>query len=218
MKLLLTSGGLTNGSISKALFELVGKPPEETSLVFVPTAANLIEEDKKWLIDNLIAFRNHNYKSIDIVDIASVPRDSWMRRFQDANVICFGGGNENYLAKVLQETGVAEVLPELLKSRVYMGISAGSMVAGVFAEINTINQLIYPEESWPRLTDKTLGLVNINFLPHLNSEYFKSARKKNIQNATGFTAPVYALDDQSALKVVDGKVEVVSEGEYLEFN
>ena len=46
MKLLLTSGGLTNKSIVKALFDLVGKKPEDTSLVFIPTASNVEMEDK----------------------------------------------------------------------------------------------------------------------------------------------------------------------------
>src|SRR3989344_611533 len=212
MKLLLTSAGLTNQKIANALLELAELPANKIKICFVPTAANLELGDKEWLIDNLIAFKNQGYKSIDILDIVATPRENWLKRLQDANVICFGGGNENYLAKVLQDTGVAEALPELLKSRIYMGISAGSMVAGTFAEVKTINELIYPEEAWPRLTDKTLELITINFLPHLNSEYFKSARKENIKNATGFTAPVYALDDQSALKIVDGKIEIVGNG------
>ena len=53
MKLLLTSGGITNKSIADALFELVGKKPEDTALVFIPTAANVETGDKSWFINDL---------------------------------------------------------------------------------------------------------------------------------------------------------------------
>ena len=46
MKLLLTSAGLSNDSIANALFDLVGKKPEETTIVVIPTASNLEGGDK----------------------------------------------------------------------------------------------------------------------------------------------------------------------------
>jgi dipeptidase E len=38
MKLLLTSGGVTNDSIRNALVDMLGKPIEEADALFVPTA------------------------------------------------------------------------------------------------------------------------------------------------------------------------------------
>jgi peptidase E len=73
MKLLLTSGGLTNESISDVLFDLVGKKPEETSVVFIPTASNVETGDKDWLIDDLKNLQKQNFKQIDIADISAVP-------------------------------------------------------------------------------------------------------------------------------------------------
>jgi dipeptidase E len=35
--------------------------------------------------------------------------------------------------------------------------------------------------------------------------------------AVGIGGPAYAIDDQTAIKVVDGKVEVVSEGQWRHF-
>ena len=72
MKLLLTSGGITNASIARALFDLVGKKPEDTTLVFIPTASNVEMGDKGWLIDDLINLKKLNFKSIDIADISAV--------------------------------------------------------------------------------------------------------------------------------------------------
>ena len=64
-----------------------------------------------------------------------------------------------------------------------------------------------------------LGFVDFYFLPHLNDSYFVKMTKENLEEVMeGMTRKTYCLDDQSALKVIDGKVEHVGGGQYLEFN
>src|SRR3989338_6948291 len=101
MKLLLTSGGITNTSIAKALFTLVGKKPKETSLVFVPTASNVEKGDKTWLIDDLVNLKKQNFKQIDIADISAVPESVWRPKFKEADVLFFEGGNTFHLMRWL---------------------------------------------------------------------------------------------------------------------
>ncbi|MCX6703507.1 MAG: Type 1 glutamine amidotransferase-like domain-containing protein [Candidatus Zambryskibacteria bacterium] len=217
MKLLLTSAGLTNASISDALFELVGKKPEDTSLVFVPTASNKEAGDKIWLIDDLINLKKQNFKSIDIADISAVDRDIWLPKFEQVDVLYFEGGDEYYLMKWMRLSGLDTLLPELLKTRVYVGVSAGSMVTGkdLASEIYAV---VYEEELKKEII-KGLGFVEFYIMPHLNSDYFTKVREENIMEAVKeIKDKVYALDDQSALKVLDGNMEVVSEGQYLVFN
>lgn len=216
MKLLLTSAGIQNKSIAQALLDLAGLPAEKIRLVFIPTAANVEEGDKGWLIDDLINFKKQGYESIDIIDIASVPKEIWKPRLEAGNVICFGGGNQQYLAKVLNESGVKDLLPELLKTRVYVGTSAGSMVAGRFASREGL-KLVYPDNPVPDKIEEPLGFVDHIFIPHLNSKYFPYARKEYVERLKdNVEYPIYALDDNSALKIVDDEVEVVTEkGEYL---
>ena len=129
MKFLLTSAGIKNTSLEQTLIDLIGRPMHEIFVVFVPTAASFGDGDKKWLIEDFEYFAK-NCKAIDIVDISAVPKENWLRRFEAADVICFGGGDEQYLVKTMRESGVTEALPKLLETRVYMGISAGSMVVG----------------------------------------------------------------------------------------
>jgi dipeptidase E len=93
MKLLLTSAGITNKSIADALLDLAGKPFEETSVAFVPTASNVEKGDKGWLIDNLVQLQRLNFKQIDIVDISAVPENIWKPRLEEADILFFGGGN-----------------------------------------------------------------------------------------------------------------------------
>ena len=89
MKLLLTSAGITNESIKKALFDLVDKKPEDTSLVFIPTASNVEKGDKSWLIDDLVALKNLHLKSISIIDVSAVDRNIWEPQFKDADILFF---------------------------------------------------------------------------------------------------------------------------------
>lgn len=216
MKFLLTSAGITNKTLVKTLTDLLGKPESETSVLFIPTAANTIQGDKGWLIDNLVQIQNQGYKSVDILDIASVSEHVWRARMEAADVICFGGGNEQYLAKVIKEKGIDKALSELLKTRVWMGISAGSMVVGQFLSFDLM-KVIYPEEVYEELAEP-LAYVDCLFIPHLNSEYFSQVRKNILERyKADLKFPLYACDDDSALKIIDGKIEVVGEGDYVVF-
>lgn len=218
MKLLLTSGGITNDSIAKALFDLVGKRPEETSLVFIPTASNVEVGDKSWLIEDLTNLKNQNFKSIDIVDISAVDKSVWLPKFESADVLFFEGGNTYHLMRWINKSGLAEIMPQLLENKVYVGVSAGSMVICPDLTLN-VSQIVYEEDLDETEELAGLNLVDFYFIPHLNSEYFKKSREDIIKDAVkDKTEKFYALDDNSALKVVDGKVEVISEGEWFEIN
>lgn len=218
MKLLLTSGGITNDSIAKALFELVGKKPEETKIVFIPTASNVEIGDKDWFIEDLVNLQKLNFEEIEIADISAVEENIWRPKLERADVLFFEGGNTRHLMYWLNKSGLVNLLPELLKTKVYVGASAGSMVTSKDLAL-TMSKLIYGEDLDQTEEMKGLNYVDFYFLPHLNSEYFTNIRKDFIKEKTDeMTEAIYTLDDQSAIKVVDGKVEVVSEGEWFVLN
>ena len=218
MKLLLTSGGLTNKSIEKALFDLVGKKPEDTSLVFIPTASNVEMGDKDWFINDLINIHKQNFKSVSIADISAVPENIWRPQMEEADVLFFEGGDTYHLMEWINKSGLANILPELLKTKVYVGLSAGSMVTNPDLA-RKISQTVY-EEDLDKMWDMAgLNYVDFYFIPHLNSPYFPKLIEENIRKvAERIPKKMYALDDQSALKIVDGKIEIISEGKYLIFN
>jgi dipeptidase E len=219
MKLLLTSGGLTNKSITKALFELVGKKPKNTKIVFIPTAANVEDGDKKWLINDLNNIKKLNVKLIDIVDISALPKKIWLPRLKRGDVLFFSGGNSSHLMYWLEKSGLAKLLPSLLKTRVYAGISAGSIVATPTLELSRKDRMLYYDKVFGYKNKRALGLMNFHFRPHLNSPYFPKVRERFIKEiAKKIKEPIYALDDESAIKVKDGKVKIVSEGRYIVFN
>ena len=218
MKLLLTSSGLTNKSITNALFSLVGKKPEETTVVFVPTASNVEEGNKDWLINDLLNLKNQNFKSIEITDISAVDESIWKPSFKRADVLFFEGGNTYYLMEWLNKTGLTKILPELLKDKVYVGVSAGSMVTNPDLALK-LSQSVYEEDMTKSEDMEGLNFVDFYFLPHLNSEGFGKVRKENIKKAAvDISKPIYALDDESALKIIDDKIEVISEGDWFVIN
>ena len=202
MKLLLTSGGITNTSIANALFNLVGKKPENTKVVFIPTASNIEVGDKNWFINDLVNLQKLNFEEIDIADISAVKEKMWRPKFEKADILFFEGGNTYHLMEWINKSGLINILPELLKTKVYVGVSAGSIVTNKDLALK-ISQIVYEEDLDKTKNMPALNFVNFYFLPHLNSPDFKKLRKDFIKDTVqGITEKIYVLDDNSALKVL----------------
>ena len=205
MRLLLTSAGITNNSIARVLKQWV----KDVRIVFIPTAANVEQGNKDWLIKNFVECQKLG--SVDIIDISAVDKKVWLPRLQQANVIVVGGGNTTYLMKCIVSSGLDKELSKLLKEKVYVGISAGSCVMS--KTLNASSEFLYGDESKRAIAG--LGYLDFHIRPHLNSVHFPRVRdpilKKAVNKLDGDT---YALDDDSALVYDDGNVSVVSEGEW----
>lgn len=227
MKLLLTSGGITNDSIARALEDLVGKPAKNTKIGFIPTAANSERGDKEWLINDLYRIKERGY-FVDVIELTALTPDAVIKALEDKDVIFVGGGNTFYLSYWLQKSGLFRQLPDLLKTKVYAGISAGSMIMGdslVLSSQAQNNLMAFEDEDYDlavstgEASGKTLHMARLIFRPHLNSRWAPNARNEIIaKKAAQLTDKVYVLDDNSALKIVDENIEVVSEGEWKIFN
>jgi len=217
MKLLLTSAGFSNKSIIEALEELVSKPTKELKLAFNNTASNFEAGDKsEWLIKDLIDCKNM-FAFVDIVDISALPREIWEPRLREADVLLFEGGNTFHLMHWIKKSGLDKLFPELLKDKIYIGISAGSMVMTQSLFLSE-SKLLYDEDPGDVAQDKALGYVDFNIMPHFNSADFSKVNEENLERISKDSKyPIYALDDNSAIKVVDDKVEVISEGEWKKF-
>lgn len=215
MKLFLTSAGLSNKSLVGSFEDLVELSGEKVKIAFIPTAANVELGDKDWLISDYANLKKQNY-IVDIVDISALPKETWLPRIKEANVIFVGGGNTFHLMHWFEKSGLKELLPELIKTRVYAGISAGSCIAGPTI-FNSVQNLF--GEKYDLKIKEGMGLVNLQIIPHLNSPYFTKIREENLEEASKDLAePVYAIDDNSAVVVNGDKVEVVSEGKWRKFN
>jgi dipeptidase E len=218
MKLLLTSGGITNESIERALLGLVGKPADETSLVFVPTASNVESGDKSWLIDDLARLKGIGFKSIDIADIAAIDKDMWLQKMEAADILYFEGGDTYHLLEWAHRSGLDDELPRLLADKVYVGVSAGSMITNPSLSLRVSHEIY--EEGFDQVGDvSAFGFVDLQFLPHLNSSSFPGATEERIRDVVdGVAGVTYTVDDACALRIVDGDISVVGDGKWFVIN
>jgi dipeptidase E len=216
MKLLLTSAGISNESIRKALVSLLGKPIEEASALFVPTAIYAIASGPN-IISKVICgtlgdpFCQLGWKSLDILELTALPsikQELWLPMLQETDTLLVGGGDCQYLCYWMQQSGLAGLLPQILNKVVYVGLSAGSMIMTRYGTT-------YGNHTLPAETNKSLNILNMAIHPHLNHEWFPHNTLANLEKlAATLPVPSYLIDDATAIKLVDGVVEVISEGEW----
>ncbi|MDH3324580.1 MAG: Type 1 glutamine amidotransferase-like domain-containing protein [Candidatus Peregrinibacteria bacterium] len=217
MKLLLTSAGISNNSIKKALESLSNEPLKNLKIAFIPTASHLERGDKSWLIKDLKKCQEL-FASVDIVDFAVLDKDQLLDRLKDTDLIYVEGGNTGFLMHWILEKGLDKILPKLLKEKIYVGVSAGSiiMTPNLFTKES---KLLYAEEPAKWMPEKALGLVNFCIIPHYKESYFPNITDENLKKLSQKTKqPIYALDDESSIKIVDNKIEIISEGTWEKFD
>lgn len=219
MKLLLTSAGISNKSIHDALVELLGKPFTEANVLFIPTALYGIAGSAQ-ILSHVICgtigdpFYQLNWKSIGILELTALPSiksELWKPMLQETDVLLVGGGDCQYLCYWMQKSGLADLLPSLLHKMVYVGLSAGSMIMTRYGTT-------YGNHTLQAESDKSLNFVDFAIHPHLDHEWFPHNSLENIEKLAA-TIPVtsYAIDDQTAIKISNGIIEVISEGHWKQF-
>jgi dipeptidase E len=221
VKLLLTSGGITNNSLENALVELLGKPIADASALFIPTAVygqrNAIEMAWRVLTgEGMPPMVNLGWKSVGILELISLPsagRDTWKDVVRATDALLVWGGDPMFLHYWMRESGLAELLPTLPEEMVYVGMSAGSMV--LTPDIGED----FVRWNAPTGGHRTLGLVNFSIFPHLDHPMLPDNSMAAAEKwASELSGPAYVMDDATAIKVVDGTVEVVSEGHWKLLN
>jgi dipeptidase E len=219
MKLLLTSAGISNTSIYNALVELLGKPIAEASALFIPTAIYAIaggaDISTRVICGSLgDPFCQLGWNSLGVLELTALPsikKELWVPMLLQTDALLVGGGDCQYLCYWMQQSGLTDLLPSLLGKIVYVGLSAGSMVMTRFGTT-------YGNHLLPAASDKSLGLVDFAIHPHLDYELFPENSLANLEKlAATIAVPSYAIDDQTAIKITDGIVEVVSEGHWKMF-
>jgi dipeptidase E len=221
MKLLLTDSGVKNQSMQDALVALLGKPIAECTALCIPTAAYGHPHANPIRAWDFISGRGDNpmtelgWKSVGVLELTALPsidKQKWVGWVQEADVLLVNGGDALYLAHWMRESGLEELL-ESLPEMVYVGFSAGSMALTPRIGDDFVG--------WkpPVGGDEALGVVDFSIFPHLENpscpENTMAAAEKW---AAELQAPAYAIDEQTAIQVVDGKVEVISEGTWRLFN
>lgn len=219
MKYLLTSAGIRNPSIHNALLELLGKPIAECSALCIPTASYALPNGPlmAWRFisgqDPVCPMCELGWKSLGVLELTalpSLPKDLWVPLVEETDVLLVNGGDPLYLSYWMRQSGLADLLPSL--RGVYVGLSAGSMIMAP-----NIGDFFV---GWtpPTGGDETLGVVDFAMFPHLEHEMLPYNTLANAEKwAAAMQVPGYAMDDETAIRVVDGTVNVISEGNWKLF-
>jgi dipeptidase E len=195
MKLLLTSEGITNNTIKTALLDLLGKPFEKSRAVHIPTAANGEPDGMSGAEIQIEGTRALKYSSVDVVDISKDSKEVWLPVIEKADILVIGGGNTTYLLSWLFRSGLVSQLPRLLTTKVYMGISAGSIAAAKTVSLSS-EEILYYEKTGNLGRINGLSLVDFEIRPHLNSSEFPKMRIEYLERLSHEnTTPFYAIDD-----------------------
>lgn len=209
--MLLTSGGLKNHTLISALTGLVGIPLKDIKIAFIPTASDLTLAGKSYALQQKLALKKLGVAEVKSVDIAKLPREQWLALLENAHVIYVNGGNTTHLMRCVAKSCLQDELPRLLKSKVYVGVSAGSYIATPDTRLNS--------DQTPEILP-ALNYVDFGIQAHYKSNSFKLAKTLELvkERTKDCPYPVYVLDDQSAIKIVDNSIEVLSEGDWLLLN
>jgi dipeptidase E len=221
VRFLLTSAGITNTSIESALVELLGKPIAESDALCIPTGVQPFSGGP----EHVYRFINGTapgpmcelgWKSLGVLELTALPsikEEYWIPAVQEADALLVWGGSPLYLCYWMRHSGLADLLPSLKPETVYVGTSGGAMVA-----TPDFGGESYDDSDPLTGSDRALGLVDFSVFPHLEREDMPDTTLANIERwAAGISVPAYAIDDQTAIQVVDGTVEVVSEGQWRLF-
>ena len=222
MRLLLTSAGVKNASIRDALIDVLGKPIAESSALCIPTAMYghpmVGPGARVW---EFITGQEPNcpmcelgWKSLGMLELTALPsidEERWVPLVEETDVLLVAGGDALYLCHWMRESGLADLLPSL-RETVWVGLSAGSMVMTPRIGEDFVG--------WkpPTGGDETLGIVDFSICPHLAQENGPGNSMAEAERwAARIPGPAYAIDDQTAIKVSNGTVEVISEGHWKLF-
>lgn len=209
MKLLLTSEGFTNAQVVDACVELVGKKKDDITFAVINESYAVEEGDKRWVLRNLNDLANNFSGDIDLVNLLALTKDEVRKRISQRDVIFVVGGNTDYLMHVFNTSGFTDSLTDLLRDKVYVGISAGSMVMG--KRISTAAyQEVYGEGN-DFGTTKYMNHFNAAIKPHLGREDFPNTREDILTKiASDFDGTIYGLRDGQAIVVNNEKVSFVN--------
>ena len=224
MRFLLTSAGIANAGIRDALVDLLGKPVAESSALFIPTGVYPFPDGARMAWKAICGKAQSplcelGWKSLGVLELTALPsiqRESWVPLLRETDALLVWGGDVLYLCHWMRQSGLADLLPTLSET-VYVGVSAGSIVVTPYNCDAEFNRQFVPAGSdmAEKEGDRALGLVDFALRVHLDREGFDDSSLAEVERwAAGIPVPTYAIDDETAVKVADGTIEIVSEGHW----
>ena len=158
MKLLLTSGGVTNGSIRDALVGLLGKPIEESAALCIPTAQWGHPMCGPDLVRSFVTDRSPatmtglGWRSVGLLELTALPtvaRDRWVPWVEEADVLLVDGGEATYLAHWVRSSGLGDLLPGLTDTKFASALTGDPKIMAMMLRAIPLARVAQPGEIAP---------------------------------------------------------------------
>ena len=205
--LLLTSSGMVG--TKEEILSVLPKPADKVRVAYIITASKA-QQDTSYVDKDRELMQNAGF-NIEDVDIEGKNKKQLMKLLQAADIIYVQGGDAFYLLKQIRKSGFNKIIGKLLrKGIIYIGVSAGSVVAG--RTIETANWAGNQNEKSIKLMSlKGLKLVKSNIFVNYKPEYLEMIRQKPKK----IKENLRILTDEQALFVLDKKIILVGRGEAI---
>ncbi len=207
--LLLTSGGMPQ--MKDEIIKLLQKPAYDVTVAFVNTAYKYRLKDEPDIENIDLNIMKELGFNVEEIDIEGKNQSQLMKLFEVKDIIFVAGGNTFYLLNAMRRSGFEKVIRKLLKSgKVYIGVSAGSVVAG--RTIKTVGWK-NADKNIVGLKDlKGLNLVPFDLFVHYTPEWV-DVIKQQIKNPKKRAKNLKIITDDQAILVQGNEVDLIGDGE-----
>lgn len=181
----------------------MGKPPEQTKLLFIPTASD-VETDKFYTCKSMDDFSAIGINPI-WYSLKFKTRDQITHELSQADVIWVNGGNTFYLLDVARKTGFMDIVADLVRNKGvrYGGTSAGTILASPNIEAGYWG---WDDAGADRNTVDLKDLSGFGFVPFDSHVHYNPSTEKDNLLSKKQGVPIYAIPDGSAVEVHDDQI------------
>lgn len=207
MKLILCSEGFSTKEIVDRCVGFVGKPKDSINVAVINEAYAVEDNNLHWVLNNLDKVKDNFGGDLELVNLLALDIETIKERLGKSDVIFVLGGHTDYLMSVFNKSGFSKILPELLKTKVYVGSSAGSMVLGKRLSEEAYEKIYNEQNAYG--VNKYLELVDISIMPHLDSPHFPNRKETLLDAVKQYSGVVYGLRDDSAIIVDEDNITTI---------
>ena len=187
---------------------ILRKSPKDLGLVFIDTAAEVEKGDLQWLKEDRKALVKAGFNVSDFTISGKSEKDI-RSRLDNIDIIYFSGGNQFYLLEKIQESSCSQLIYNYIKNgKVYIGCSAGSIIAGPDIYITRFIDEI--SNASKLKSYKGLGLVDFVVFPHWGSKDFREIYlNERLRNSYNQKNKIILLTDYQYVRVKDDWYRIV---------
>ncbi len=174
-------------------------------ILFIPTAS-AVEEIDFYVNDAKIAFENLGMK-VNILELTKVSEEEARQKISATTFLYISGGNTFFLLQEIKRKNLVSLIAERVqKGMIYIGESAGSMIAT--ADIEYAEGMDNREIAKDLDSTNALNLISFYPLVHYNEPPFIEISRKR-EEKYGDKLNLIKINNKQAITIEDDNINIV---------